>query len=162
MESWSLGGRINSNSKIISLKFIKGVYKLLDLSSYKILVVDDEPDMLEFICVVLEDNGATVIQAKNGLEALATARKEKPDLLTLDIEMPEMDGGQVFEKMREDPDLASIPVCIISGKPELRRLIYQRTVPPPEGFLDKPVDEKTLLMNIRKILATHRLDKGER
>ena len=135
---------------------------MLDLSSYKILVVDDEPDMLEFICVVLEDNGATVIQAKNGLEALATARKEKPDLLTLDIEMPEMDGGQVFEKMREDPDLASIPVCIISGKPELRRLIYQRTVPPPEGFLDKPVDEKTLLMNIRKILATHRLDKGER
>ena len=125
-------------------------------------MVDDEPDMLEFICVVLEDNGATVIQAKNGLEALATARKEKPDLLTLDIEMPEMDGGQVFEKMREDPDLASIPVCIISGKPELRRLIYQRTVPPPEGFLDKPVDEKTLLMNIRKILATHRLDKGER
>ena len=134
---------------------------MLDLSSYKILVVDDEPDMLEFICAVLEDNGAKVARAINGLDALEKARKEKPDLITLDIEMPEMDGGQVFEKMREDPDLAGIPVCIISGKPELRRLIYQRTVPPPEGYLDKPVDEKTLLMNVRKILATHRLDKGE-
>ena len=129
---------------------------MLDLSKYKILVVDDEPDILEFISIVLEDNDAVVIRAKNGKEALELARKENPDLITLDIQMPEMDGGQVFESLRADADLKSIPVCIISGKPELRRLIYQRTVPPPEGYLDKPIDERTLLMNIRKILATQK------
>jgi len=65
-----------------------------------------------------------------------------------------MDGGQVFERLRKEPDLASTPVCIITGRPELRRLIYDRAVPPPEGYLDKPIDPEALLMNIRKILET--------
>ncbi len=123
-----------------------------DLSKYKILVVDDEPDMLEFISTVLQDSGAAVVRASDGEEALREARKEMPDLMTLDISMPKMDGGQVYEVMRNDPQLKHIPVCIISGKPELRRLIYQRTVPPPEGYMDKPIDAKNLLLNIRKIL----------
>ena len=81
---------------------------------------------------------------------------EGPDLVTLDIQMPQKDGGEVFEEMRNDPELKTIPVCIISGKPELRRLIYQRTVPPPEGYIDKPINEKNLLLNIRKILSVRR------
>ena len=68
------------------------------------------------------------------------------------------DGGEVFEEMRGDPELKTIPVCIISGKPELRRLIYQRAVPPPEGYLDKPINEKNLLLNIRKILSIRHRD----
>ena len=129
------------------------------LSKYKILVVDDEPDTLEFISVMLEDNGASVIRAVNGEEALEKARYEMPDLMTLDISMPGMDGSQVFEIMRGDPVLKKIPVCIISGKPELRRLIYQRTIPLPEGYLDKPVNEKSLLMTVRKILSLSRHKK---
>ncbi|NIM51033.1 MAG: hypothetical protein GTO22_17590 [Gemmatimonadales bacterium] len=76
--------------------------------------------------------------------------------MTLDISLPGKDGGQVFEEMRRDPPLENIPVCIISGKPELRRLIYQRAVPPPEGYLDKPIDEKRLLLIVRKILSLSR------
>ncbi len=129
---------------------------MLDLSDFKILVVDDEPDILDFISTVLEDNGATVVKARDGVEALEVARREMPDLMTLDIQMPGMDGCQVFEEIRQDPELRDIPVCIITGKPELRRLIYQRTVPPPEGYLDKPIDEKRLLKNIRKVLLFHR------
>ena len=124
-----------------------------DLTGVRILVVDDEPDTLAFIAAVLEDNGAEVFEACDGNEALAVARREKPDLMTLDISMPGKDGGQVFEEMRSDPALIGIPVCIISGQPELRRLIYQRTVPPPDGYLDKPIDEKSLLLNVRKVLA---------
>ncbi len=125
------------------------------LEKYTILVVDDEPDILEFISTVLEDNGAKILKAHDGVEALEVARKEKPDLMTLDISMPNKDGTQVFEEIRQDPETRDIPVCIISGKPELRRLIYQRTVPPPEGYLDKPIDDKRLLLNIRKILSLH-------
>ena len=132
---------------------------MYDLTKTKILVVDDEPDILEFISTVLEDNGAIVVRAHDGKEALELARREKPDLITLDLSMPEMDGSQVFEALRKDTELKQIPVCIISGKPELRRLIYQRTVPPPEGYLDKPVDEKGLLLNVRKILSLHRDDR---
>ena len=124
-----------------------------DLTGLRILVVDDEPDTLAFIVAVLEDSGAEVLEACDGNEALEVARREKPDLVTLDISMPGKDGGQVFEEMRSDPALRDIPVCIISGRPELRRLIYQRTVPPPDGYLDKPIDEKSLLLNVRKVLS---------
>ncbi len=127
-----------------------------DLSSYKILVVDDEADARSFICAVLEDNGATVLEASDGDAALEVARREKPDLITLDITMPGKDGGAVFEELRKDPALLDTPVCIISAHPDLRRLIYQRTVPPPEGYLDKPIDEKGLLLNVRKTLTLAR------
>jgi len=100
----------------------------------------------------LEDNGATVIQAMNGDDGIAMAQKEKPDLITLDISMPGKDGGEVFETLRNDPELGETPICIITGKPELRRLIYDREVRRPEGYLDKPVNEETLLTNVRKIL----------
>ena len=124
----------------------------VELKGFKILVVDDEPDVLVYYSTLLEDNGATVIQAADGDTALELARSEKPDLITLDLSMPGTDGGKVFEELRKDPEMAKIRVCIITGRPELRRLIYDRPVPPPDGFLDKPVDEKTLLLNVRKIL----------
>jgi CheY-like chemotaxis protein len=127
-----------------------------DLSPYKILVVDDEADVRAFICTVLADSGATVLDASDGDEAMAVARREVPDLITLDITMPGKDGGEVFDELRNDPTLRNIPVCIISADPDLRRLIYQRTVPPPDGYLDKPIDEKGLLLNVRKTLALAR------
>jgi len=122
------------------------------LDGRKILVVDDEPDIRTFFATVLEDNGAEVIEAADGNEAIELLHKEKPDLVTLDLNMPGKDGGEVFEAMRNNPELAGIPVCIITGRPELRRLIYDRPVRPPEGYLDKPVDENTLILNVRKIL----------
>ena len=129
---------------------------MLDLSKYKILVVDDDEDARQFICAVLADNGATVLEAGDGDEALEVARREMPDLVTLDITMPGKDGGEVFEEMRKDSALKHVPVCIISAHPDLRRLIYQRTVPPPDGYVDKPIDEKGLLLNIRKTLSLSR------
>ncbi|MBU0518868.1 response regulator [bacterium] len=122
------------------------------LAGKKILVVDDEPDIRIFFTSVFEDNGATVFEAADGDEAIEMARKEKPDLITLDLNMPGKDGGQVFEFLRKDDELSEVPVCIVTGRPELRRLIYDRPVRPPEGYLDKPVDEETLIRNSRKIL----------
>ncbi len=126
---------------------------MADLSEYKILVVDDDPDAREFISTVLGDENATIVEAENGNEALELARREKPDLVTLDITMPEKNGAQAYAEMREDPALRNIPVCIISGQPELRKLIYQRIVPPPDGYLDKPIHEDNLLMSVKKLLA---------
>ena len=84
----------------------------------------------------LAELGATVIQASDGEAALALTLKEKPDLVTLDLSMPGKNGGYVFEEIRKNPAIASTKVCIITGKPELRRLIYERPVAPPEGYLD--------------------------
>ena len=122
------------------------------LAGKTILVVDDEPDFVTFINVFLEDNGATVLTASNGDDALKMAKAHKPDLMTLDITMPGKSGIEVFETLRKDPEIAELPVCIITGKPEMRKLIYDRPVPPPEGYVDKPVDEHDLLVSVRKIL----------
>ena len=122
------------------------------LAGKTILVVDDEPDFVTFINVFLEDHGATVLTASNGDDALKMARAHKPDLMTLDITMPGKSGIEVFETLRKDPEIADLPVCIITGKPEMRKLIYDRPVPPPEGYVDKPVDEHDLLVSVRKIL----------
>jgi CheY-like chemotaxis protein len=126
---------------------------MFDLSTQKILVVDDDPDAREFIGTVLSDADATIIEAKNGVEALELARRERPNLVTLDITMPQKTGTEVYEEMRRDEELAAIPVCIVSGQPELRKLIYQRVVPPPDGYLDKPINEEALLRSVKKILA---------
>lgn len=122
------------------------------LTGHTIVVVDDEPDQREFLATVFEDHGATVFQAADGEEGLELARREQPDLLTLDLEMPGLGAGEVFETLRTEPELEDIKVCIITGHPELRRLIYDRSVRKPEGYLDKPVDEHRLLLNARKIL----------
>lgn len=128
------------------------------LAGYTILVVDDEPDVITFLTMVMEDNGAKVVAASDGEEALEKARSEKPDLITLDLSMPGQDGGKVYEALKKDAELAAIPVCIVTGKPELRKLIYDQDVPKPEGYLDKPVSEEDILTSARKILE---LRKGK-
>lgn len=126
------------------------------LAGHTILVVDDEPDMLAFISTVIEDHGGKMLLASNGEEALKLARTEKPDLITLDLSMPGKSGIEVFESLRRDELTERIKVCIITGKPEMRRLIYDRPVLPPEGYVDKPVSEEGLVLNLRKILGVKR------
>jgi Fe-S oxidoreductase len=122
------------------------------LQGKTILIVDDEPDIRTFLATVFEDGGATVIEADDGEKGLALARESKPDLMTLDISMPGKDGGEVFVALRKDPEIRDVKVCVITGKPELRKLIYEKPVVPPEGYLDKPVSEEVLMLNVRKIL----------
>jgi len=126
------------------------------LAGFTILVTDDEPDFVVFASAILEDSGAKVLQAHSGEEAMAIARRERPDLITLDLGMPGTSGSEVFEAMRNDPDLKSLPIFIITGQPELRKLIYERDVRKPEGYLDKPINEQSLLMNMRKVLNVSR------
>ena len=118
----------------------------------KILFVDDDESLREVTAYLLQGEGYEVITAGNGTEALARCEESMPDIVISDLSMPGMDGGKVFEAIRNDPALGDTKVLIITGKPELRRLIYDRPVQPPEGYLDKPVDEENLLANVKRIL----------
>jgi CheY-like chemotaxis protein len=110
---------------------------------------------------VLEDNEAATIQAADGLEGIEIARRERPDLITLDLSMPGLDGGEVFARLREAPETKDIPICIMTGRPELRQLIYDKPHRPPEGYLDKPVGEENFLKNVRKVLELSHKEKHE-
>jgi len=127
----------------------------LPLAGWKLVVADDEPDQLTFLATVFEDQGATVFRATNGDETLELVRSQKPDLLTLDLAMPGRNVGEVFEILRKDPELGDLKICIITGRPELRGLIYQSSFRRPEGYLTKPVTEETLLLAVRKCLELH-------
>lgn len=124
----------------------------VELKGRRILVVDDEPDVVRYLSTFLSDEGFTVSTAQDGDEALAKVRAERPDLITLDITMPGKSGVDVFTALRREPALQGIPVFIITGVVDFRRLMYYREVQPPEGYMEKPIDPDVLLMTIRRLL----------
>jgi len=138
--------------KAIEPEKVEEIAAAHSLQGYKILVTDDEPDFRIYLTTLLEDNGAEVLQASNGDDALKLAAAEKPDLITLDLSMPGQSGIEVFEQLRQNADTESIRVCVITGRPEMRKLIYERAVQSPEGYVDKPVSEEGILTNVIKIL----------
>ena len=99
---------------------------------------------------------AETLLAKDGDEGLTVMAKEKPDLVTLDLSMPGRDGVETFGEMRQRAETKEIPVCVVTGHPEFREVIYSRAVPPPEGYMDKPIDPERLVSTIRRILDLSR------
>lgn len=122
------------------------------LAGFRILVVDDEENVRIYLTTLLEDAGAAVFSVADGAAALDSARVLHPDLITLDISMPGHDGGEVLAALGGEEAVGDIPVCIITGRPELRRLIYDRPVAPPDGFITKPIDPQRLIAGLRRIL----------
>ena len=118
----------------------------------KILVVDDEDDILHFLELVLHEKGYEVATALGGQEALTKAELERPDLILLDIMMPQMDGWEVLKLLRVDENTASIPVAMLSARTEAR----DRVQGLQEGAVDyicKPFSLQELLGKIDGIFS---------
>ena len=127
----------------------------------KILVIDDDADLVTYLTTLLQDNGYDTVSARNGSEGMEKVRSERPDLITLDISMPEESGVRFYRDLKEDPDLAGIPVVIVTavtgygGKPEefQKFISSRRKIPPPEGFVPKPIDRDELLKGVSSLLS---------
>jgi DNA-binding response OmpR family regulator len=118
----------------------------------KILVVDDEDDILQFLELVLREKGYDVVTAPGGHEALTKAQVERPDLVLLDIMMPQMDGWEVLKLLRVDEDTAAIPVAMLSARTEAK----DRVQGLQEGAIDyicKPFSLQDLLGKIETIFG---------
>ncbi len=122
--------------------------------SKKFLVVDDEPDIVAYVRALLEDNGFSVIEAVDGREGFARAKSDRPDLILLDISMPEESGVRMFRNLQEEAQTSGIPVIILTGvSHEFKRFIEtRRQVRPPAGYFDKPPDRDQLLAKINELL----------
>ena len=120
-----------------------------------ILIVDDEPDVRTYLKSLLEDNGYATALAADGVEAMAQARAIVPDLITLDITMPEQSGVRTYRDLKADDALGKIPVVVITavGEPMHDFLKGRHQVPNPEGFMAKPIDQEALLKMLRDLLA---------
>ena len=118
----------------------------------KILVVDDEDDILHFLELVLKEKGYDVVTASNGHDALTAAQIEKPDLVLLDIMMPQMDGWEVLKLLRVDEETRRIPVAMLSARTEAK----DRVQGLQEGAIDyicKPFSLTELLGKIEAIFV---------
>jgi DNA-binding response OmpR family regulator len=123
-------------------------------TSKKILIVDDEPDMLSFLATFLQDNGFEIISAVDGKDCFEKAKKFHPDLITLDISMPEESGVKAFRNIQETEETKDIPVIIITGiSKDFKKFIHTRKhVQPPIAYMEKPIDTSELLAKINEIL----------
>lgn len=117
----------------------------------KILVADDEPINLELMESILSALGYRVLLASDGVQALALALAEMPDLVLLDIVMPGLDGFEVTEKLKENDRTKIIPIVIVSGKSEVRDRVKALEAG-ADDFLNKPVDATELKARIRSLL----------
>ena len=117
------------------------------------LVVDDEPDVRAYLGAVLEDNGFEVTMAEDGLKGFEAAMTLKPDLITLDVSMPDQSGVRTYRQLKNDETLKNIPVFIITGFSDKMRIYLKKLAgfPFPEAFINKPINPAEL----RKIITEH-------
>jgi len=121
----------------------------------KILCVEDDPQMIDLIKLILERKGYEILGAEGGRQALAMMRADKPDLLLLDIMMPEMDGGDVFHHMKEEVELRNIPVIVVTAKAAPIDKVLWMNVAKVDDYVTKPFGPHELLESVEKVLARY-------
>ena len=114
----------------------------------KVLIVDDEPELLQALTVRLSASGYACVTARNGVEGLAKAREEHPDLIVADLLMPEMDGYEMIRQLKAEPDTAKIPVIVLTAMPGKRADSL-----PAARVLPKPFNSKILLETMRELIG---------
>jgi two-component system phosphate regulon response regulator PhoB len=118
----------------------------------RILVVDDEPEAVELIEFNLKQSGYTVSTAGDGAEALKKARGQTPDLIVLDVMLPEMDGFEICKTLRLDPTTLRVPIIMVTAKAaEIDRVLGLELG--ADDYLTKPFSTRELLLRIKKILS---------
>ncbi len=124
-------------------------------SDIKILLVDDEPDILEIVGYNLSTEGYQVITANNGLEGVRKAEKERPQLIILDVMMPEMDGIEACEKIRQLPELKDVVITFLTARGE----DYSQVAGFDAGaddYITKPIKPKVLMSRVKALLRRYK------
>jgi CheY-like chemotaxis protein len=113
----------------------------------KILIIDDDEVVVRYLASLFEDNGYTTCSAASSSEGLAVVRAEKPDLITLDLQMPGDWGPRFYRKLRKDADLRDTPVVVISG------IDGDHAIKDAVAFIPKPFDPDKLLGIVKRTIG---------
>lgn len=123
----------------------------------KILVIDDDPDLVETVSLMLQSKGHHVITAYGGVEGLKKVRSERPDAIVLDVMMPDKDGFQVCKEIKADPGLREIPVLLLTAVgskiTETKYTPRMGMETEAEDYVDKPVKPDEIARRVEKLLG---------
>ena len=129
------------------------------LEGYKILVIDDEPDVRVYLRTIFREQGAEVIEAPDANQGMRALQSERPDLMTLDLILPRKTGEKLYWEIRKDERFAALPVVIVSGyatvdspRIDFHRFLAEKHLPEPDGMIEKPIDVEKLLAAVKKAL----------
>ena len=121
----------------------------------KILIIDDEEDVITYLSTLFVDNGYEVSSANDGKVGVQKAIAENPDLITLDISMPEESGVRTLRDLQTNEVTKNTPIIIVTGvSADIKKFIEsRRQVHAPEGFFEKPIDRDKLLEKVKELIA---------
>ena len=120
----------------------------------KILIIDDEEDVITYLSTFFNDNGFDTITAGNGKIGVQKAISEKPDVITLDVSMPDESGIKALKELQNNETTKSTPIIMVTGvSTDVKRFIGStKQVHPPEAFFEKPIDRDELLKKVKELL----------
>ena len=119
----------------------------------RVVCIEDEPEMIDLVRLILGRKGFQVIGANGGVEGLDTVRREKPDLVLLDLMMPDMDGWEVYQQMKADPELRGIPVVVVTAKAQSIDKVLGLHIAKVDDYITKPFGPQELMESVAKILG---------
>jgi DNA-binding response OmpR family regulator len=123
----------------------------------KILIVEDEADILRLVTLYLEKEGFRIRTAGTGVEALKLVKEERPDLMILDLMLPELDGLEVCKKIRANPDTAMMPILMLTAKAEESDTVIGLELG-ADDYVTKPFSPKALVARVKALLR--RMDRS--
>ena len=119
----------------------------------RVVCIEDEPEMIDLVRLILGRKGFYVIGANGGIEGLETVRREKPDLILLDLMMPDMDGWEVYQQIKADSALREIPVIVVTAKAQSIDKVLGLHIAKVDDYITKPFGPQELLESVEKILG---------
>jgi two-component system, OmpR family, alkaline phosphatase synthesis response regulator PhoP len=132
----------------------------MEQKTKKILIVDDEPDILEFLEYNLKKEGFIVVTATDGVMAMKVAHAELPDIILLDIMMPEQDGVETCTQLRADPKFKAVPIAFLTARDEDYTQIAALEIG-GDDYITKPIKPKVLMSRIKALLRRSTLSDNQ-
>ncbi len=122
----------------------------------RLLYIEDEQEMIDLVRLILNRRGFEIIGANGGREGLEAVRQLKPDLVLLDLMMPDMDGWDVYQQMKADPALANIPVIVVTAKAQSIDKVLGLHIARVDDYISKPFSPQELVDSVEKVLARYK------
>jgi len=120
--------------------------------AWRVVYIEDEPEMIDLVRLILGRKGFDVIGAIGGREGLELIRQEKPDLVLLDLMMPDLDGWDVYQQMKSEETIREIPVIVITAKAQSIDKVLGLHIAKVEDYISKPFSPQDLIASVEKVL----------